>query len=223
MATQGSEGEVRAEKIRLMGLELGELHFLLWKDVTWLHIEWQEYRELFGKTESRIALMNETAPRFFVSLERVAFQDILLSLSRLADPPGTGGQQNLTFLRFPKLIHDTSLRKQCNSALDEFSVKSRFARDWRHRRYAHRELDHAAGAEAHPLAHASRASVEAALESARRVMNLLELHYQRNSVGYEHSIGSHGGVSSLLWFLDSGLEVDQRRRTDGTRWRPRYE
>jgi hypothetical protein len=206
-----------------MGAELGELHFLLWKDLTWLHIEWQEYKELFGKSESRIALMNDTAPQFFVSLDRVLFQDIVLSLSRLSDPPGTGGQQNLTLLRLPSLIRDAALRAQCNAALDDFSLKTQFARNWRHRRFAHRELDHATDAGAHPLAHASRVDIEAALTAARTAMNLLELHFQGNSVAYEYSSGSNGGASALLWFLDAGLEADQLRRAEGRRWRPRYE
>lgn len=167
--------------------------------------------------------MNATAPRFFWSLERVLRQDVVLSLSRLCDPPGTGGQQNLTFCRHPALIRDRGLQGQCNAVLDKYEAKAGFARDWRHRLYAHRDLDHAAGVAAHPLARVSRAAIEAALESARSLMNLLELHCHGGMTAYEYDAHGGGGAGSLLWYLHSGLEADERRRKDGTIWRPRYD
>ena len=89
MPTSHSEDDVKRTKIGAMGETVGELHFLLWKDLTWLHFEWRQYVELFGFHESRIAIMNESAPRFFWSLDRVLWQDILLSISRLSDPSAT--------------------------------------------------------------------------------------------------------------------------------------
>lgn len=50
MASESSEDEVRAEKVRAMGSELGELHFLLRKDLTWLHLEWQQYQDCSRST-----------------------------------------------------------------------------------------------------------------------------------------------------------------------------
>ena len=222
MATNSTETEIRDQKVAAMGQALGELHFLLWKDLSWLHLEWRQYRELFGIHESRIDLMNETAPRFFWSLERILWQDILLSLSRLSDPPGTGGQQNLTFRRFPRLVTDTQLRAKLDEALNVFEAKTQFARDWRHRRYAHRALTHAVDASANPLAHASRANVEEGLEAARGVMNLLEGHFQNGTVAYEHSSDGGGGASSLLWYLDAGRQAEERRHLMPESWRPRY-
>jgi hypothetical protein len=215
-----TEDDILNAKIAAMGSELGELHFLLWKDVTWLHFEWQEFRELFGTQESRIDLMNKTAPRFFSSLERVLWQDILLSLSRLIDPPGTGGQQNLTFGRLLPLVTPV-LRDRLVAALNEYEAKAAFAREWRHRRYAHRELSHAANSSANALAPGSRASVEDALASAGTLMNLLELEYQQSTIGYEHAWGSENGALALLEYLALGLQADDERGDLSPR-RPRF-
>jgi len=223
MAKTNSEDKIRQDKISAMGLELGELHFLLWKDLTWVHLEWKQYRELFGTSESRIDLMNKTAPRFFGSLERVLWQDVLLTLSRLSDPAGTGGQHNLTFRRLPEHINDLDLRKRFCDALDTYEKAAQFARDWRHRRYAHRELRHASDPKTHALAPASRASVEDALRAARDLMNLLEGEFQDGETAYDHGHDGGGGAVPLLHYLDSGLQADEERRSKHIKWRPSFE
>lgn len=171
MSQTSSEADVTAAKHAAMGETLGELHFLLWKDLTWLHFEWHEYRELLAATEERVALMNEVAPRFFWSLDRVLWQDTLLGLSRLGDPPGTGGQRNVTLRRLPPLLTGT-LRGNVNAALESFESRVAFARDWRHKRYAHREEQLAALPQAFAPKTATRLKVEDALDAASEVMNL---------------------------------------------------
>ncbi len=222
MSESLTEDEVRRRKIAAMGDELGELAFLLWKDVTWLHFEWREFRELFGVDGSRIDLMNKTAPRFFWALERVLWQDTLLGLARLMDGPGTGGQQNVTLRRLPKLVAPAVL-PALNSELDRCDRAVAFARDWRHRRYAHRDLSHAADAAGNPLKHASRQAVEDALDAIRGVMNVLESHYEDSSVMYNVGGPSLGGAYELLLHLDAGLEAEERRERElDVSWRPRF-
>src|ERR1700730_6623153 len=125
MATERTEAQIRNEKIAQMGLELGELHFLLWKDLTWLHFEWDQYFVLFGTDPSRVDVMNKAAPRFFWSLDRVLWQDILLALSRLSDPPGTGGQQNLTFLRLLRVLPNGDLRDEVERSISNYEKQSK--------------------------------------------------------------------------------------------------
>ena len=219
MPTTHTEDEIRAAKVAAMGPELGELHYLLWHDLTWLHFEWRQFVELFGIEDLRFQIMNESAPRFFWSLERVLWQDILLALSRLADPAATSGQQNLTFRRLLSALPAAGPRNELVTALDEFESKVGFARNWRHSRFAHRNLNHAAEPDAHPLAHASRSQVIAALQAATEVMNLIELQYQDATTRYEASFDSSGGASDLLLCLERGLHA---RRTDEERdelWR----
>lgn len=218
-----TEDDIRADKLATMGSELGELHFLLWKDVASLHFEWNQYVELFGTHPSRIDVMNAAAPQFFWSLERVLWQDILLSLSRLADPAGTGGQQNLTFRRLLPVLPDGGPRAALVSAVDEYERRSQFARNWRHSLFAHRAYDHASEPDAHPLTHASRASVLAALEAARDLMNLLEVYYQGSPTSYEDSLDPLGGAYDLLTCLDRGVQARLWATQPAGMWRASFQ
>jgi hypothetical protein len=204
-----------------MGDALGELHYLLWQDLAWLFFEWHEYRALYGTDPSRIDLMNSTARRFFWSLNRVLWQDILLGLSRLGDPTGTGGQQNVTFRRLVSLVR-VDLKDSLNASLDVFEAASRFARDGRDKRYAHRSYQHAAAPEVHPLALGSRAQVEEALRAAAATMNVVELAYQNSTTHYDLPGGADGGADSLLYYLDSGHEADTVREATHQHWHPRF-
>ena len=159
--------------------------------------------------------MNRAASRFFWSLERVLWQDTLLGISRLCDPSGTAGQRNVTMRRLPRLVVP-ELRTILEEELNEFESKAAFAREWRHKRYAHREERHAAAPETHQLPFASRQRVSDALAAASKVMNRVELHYHNMTTGYEHAGGAGGGGAySLLRVLDAGLLLDEQRKSRG--------
>jgi hypothetical protein len=222
MATVITEDEIRAAKLAAMGEALGEVHFLLWKDLTWLHFEWDQYAVLFGTDPSRVDVMNAAAPRFFWSLDRVLWQDILLGLSRLGDPPGTGGQRNLTFLRLLRVLPAEGPEDELLRAIDNYEKKSRFAREWRHALFAHRDLGYASDPDVHPLPEASRAGVIDALSAASEVMNVVELHYQESSTAYDMAHEPIGGGYDLLYYLDRGLHARETRGELEPFWDPRF-
>lgn len=222
MATEKTEAQIRDEKIARMGPELGDVHFLLWKDLTWLHFEWDQYVVLFGTDPTRVDVMNNSAPRFFWSLDRVLWQDVLLSLSRLADPPGTSGQQNLTFLRLVRVLPSDGPRDELERAIATYEKQSKFARDWRHKLFAHRELYHASDPDIHPVPFASRSSVIDALQAAASVMNVVELHYQDSTTAYAMAHESIGGGYDLLYYLDRGLHARENDENRDGFWDPRF-
>ncbi|HEV2085310.1 MAG TPA: hypothetical protein VGR09_09515 [Gemmatimonadales bacterium] len=198
------------------------MHFLLWHDLSWLHIEWAEFRELFGTKPSRIDLMNETAPAFFGQLQEVMLESVLLCLTRLTDPPRIGGHDNLTFLRLPRRVAGLTIQGAVHQALGHLIAATHFARDWRDRRLAHRDLGHALDPTAKPLAPASRADVEAALAAARELMGVTEVHFTNTTVRYEQVVRTTGGAWDLLYQLESGLEAVRARREGHVQWKPKY-
>lgn len=222
MTTEKNEDQIRQEKVAQMGQDLGEIHFLLWRDLTWLHFEWDQYFTLFGTNPSRIDVMNKAAPRFFWSLDRVLWQDILLSLSRLGDPAGTGSQKNLTFLRLLRVLPPNGPRSELESAIEEFEKAAKFARDWRHTLLAHRELYHATDPEINSLPHASRESVINALRAAAVVLNVVELHYQKSTTAYDMAHDSIGGAFDLIYLLDRGLHERESDEERDEFWEPRF-
>src|SRR5262249_36780520 len=155
--------QVRDNMVAAMPALLGELHYALHHEVAWLHVKWTDFRGLFARSPETIELLNAAAPAFFQELQRMMWEDVLLHLFRLTDPPQSVGHDNLTLQRLPKLISDQNLLSQVKPLVDRAVQRTKFARDWRNRRLAHKELPPPAGQPAQALAPASRQDVEGAL------------------------------------------------------------
>jgi hypothetical protein len=82
--------ESKRDHVNKMGEALGRQFAELWQEVAHLHAKWLEYVELFGSKPSRIDLLNRAAPAFFRTVQDVFWEDMLLHLSRLTDPPRSG-------------------------------------------------------------------------------------------------------------------------------------
>ena len=91
-----SAEESRLELIAAMGQELGELFDALSSELTWIHWQWHQFRVLFGTKESTIELLNEAAPVFFRAVQDVFFEETVLAIARIVDPPATAGKTNLS-------------------------------------------------------------------------------------------------------------------------------
>lgn len=208
-----SPEQVRDRSVAAMPTPLGEIHYALHNEVAWLHLKWKDFRALFGREQETIDLLNAAAPAFFHALQRMMWEDVLLHLCRLTDPPQSGRRDNLTVRRLPDLMPDANLQNQLRALVNDAKQNAEFARDWRNRRLAHRELPPTSGEVAQPLASASRQHVENALAAIRRTMNCIEQHYLDGPVSYENSIEALGGVASLLGRLRRGLDAEGGRRS----------
>jgi enoyl reductase-like protein len=147
--------QVRAQSAAKMGSPLGELYSDLYQQVASLRKKWRDFRALFDRDRETIDLLNATAPTFFYDLQRMMWEDLLLHLCRLTDPPKTRKYNNLTLARLPISIPSPGdLLDQVEKLVKDATQKTQFARDWRNRRLAHRELPTPSAAP--PAARASR-------------------------------------------------------------------
>jgi hypothetical protein len=55
--------ELLTAKREKMPAELADLHFQLGQDLSWLHIDWIEFKKIFAVSDRRVALLNATAGR----------------------------------------------------------------------------------------------------------------------------------------------------------------
>ena len=99
----------------------------------------------------------------------------------------------------------TNLAKQARDAAD-------FARDWRNRHLAHRDLALAVSDRAKPLSRASRENVGRALAGARAVLNKIESHYWQSKTAFEEAIPPSGDAESLAHFLQVAVDAEGQRR-----------
>lgn len=203
--------EAKLEYIKCMGKPLGKLFHALWQEVAWLHSKWAEYVELFGTKPSRIELLNEAAPLFFRIVQDSLWEDTILHIARLTDPPKSVGKDNLTIQAIPNLVNDPN-NAQAISNLIQIAVQaSDFCRDWRNRHIAHRDLKLAIEEGIVPLESASRKKVKKAIHSIAEVLNAVTQHYC-DSTSVFHIDGYPGGAASLLYVLDNGVKAERERR-----------
>lgn len=208
MSGTRSAEESKADHVAAMGTELGEFYSALWQELAWTHSKWAEYITLFGTSSARIDLLNQAAPRFFRTIQDSLWEDVLLHVARLTDSPRSAGKENLSIRRLPTLAvlaDETELSELVDRAVESAA----FARDWRNRRIAHRDLSLALGKPVESLAPASRQAVKGALKELVEVMNWLASKFLDSTTMYE----SHDpDAEALLYVLRDGLRHDAERR-----------
>ena len=210
MARNLTADEVREEHLASMGLHLGPVYHALWNEVAWLHAKWHEYKELYGEKPARLDLLNRAAGLFFRIVQDALWEDTLLHLARLTDPPRSAGKENLTVLRLSALVDDGGLREQLDALLTEAQLKTGFARDWRNRHIAHRDLAKALGEGAQPLAGASRKHVDDALRALAAVLNRVNTFYLKSELVFDVITPMTGSVA-LLSVVRDGLAAGEKR------------
>lgn len=212
MARYQNPDEVLAELKRTLGPDLAEVFHKLETDLVWLHMKWRQYRELYGTSQSRLDLLNESAPLFFRVVQDSVWEDTLLSVARLTDRTGDGSKRNLSICHLPDLVSDPSVRLELEASISLAIEAASFARDWRNRRIAHRDLNHALDPHATPLAAASRQRIEEALTALRNVLNTVNKRLRNTTFMFEPTGSTHSAVS-LLYVVRDGLDAQRAHET----------
>ena len=211
MGSHKSSEQLKKERLQVMGQELGSIYHVLYNEVSWIHAKWLQYRQLYAKSPKRIELLNEVSGFFFRVVQDVFWENVLLHLARLTDPPQSVGKANLTLLRLPPVIPESSLAEEVQNLVEVAVSESSFAREWRNRRLAHRDLALALDDGAKPLPGVSRQNVENSLAAFRDVLNQLSGHYLDTTISFEHFISYDDG-EALVYYLRLAAHTDKLRR-----------
>lgn len=210
MSRDMSPEDVKQHYITGLGADLGAYFHELYVEVAWLQDKWREFRELYGASSERIDVLNEAASHFFGIVHGVLWEDTLLHLGRLTDAPEMGKKKNLSLRGLPVLIVDEAFRVEISSLVELAVAKCAFARDWRNRYIGHRDLSHALDETAAPLAHASRLSVQEALDAVSAVIE--RVHEKFLGGGIDLRVpGTFGDALDLIRVLQEGLATQRAR------------
>jgi hypothetical protein len=180
-------------------------------EVVWLHGRWIIYRQLYGTSPDRIAVLNRAAGTFFNVLQTMMLHDVQLSLSKLGDPAGSGARKNLTLAAFVQQLRsnsESSLADKLDPLLDKFDAACTKLRHRRNKWIAHFDLSTMLSSKVQPLEGPSRSEIEDALAALRAFMNCVELHYLDSQTMYDHFILDQDG-DYLLTTLMQGLRYKQ--------------
>jgi hypothetical protein len=175
--------------------------------------KWNEHKELFEKGEARIEVLNKSASNFFYFLNKLLFEDAMLHLCRLTDPPQTKGHSNLTIMRLAEAIGHPELSANVRSASEQARDRCEFARKWRDKYLAHADLWTFQNKGASPLPEVLSRDIEEALSAADQALWSVEQYY-----GLPPTIVSHDpwGASSLVHCL--GRAAQAQEEEDRQRW-----
>jgi hypothetical protein len=193
--------------------QLHGLFQLLEKDLLWLQLMWQVYRQLFGTEPTYIDLMNETAHVVFGVFQDVLLDDVLLGLTRLTDPATTGRgrglKENLSLVRLVNLIDSAAYPEFAQQATQLLNNATQHCEDFhqlRNRRLAHRDLPTALNVHPEPLPGVSRLKVEEALIAIRNILREIAMHIDGVDRYYGEIFLAYGGGDALIECLKVAQE-----------------
>src|SRR5262249_1797846 len=113
-------------------------------------------------------------------------------------------------LNLSNLVNDPHTRSAIQAKLEIAKNNTKFCRDWRNRRIAHKDLDLAIDNGAKPLESATRISVRKALRAIADVLNEIDAVYL-DSETYFEGPSAIGGAVPFLYALDAGLRAQEQR------------
>jgi hypothetical protein len=180
------------EKLKAIDLEVRNLHF-----------KWKFFSQIFTDP-SRVAILNATAASFFQSVEDSMLLDILLSITRLTDPPKSVKRENLSFENLLQEIPNGSLCAQVVNLLSEIKQKTKDIKTWRDKKLSHNDLQKALGGFSLPPI--QKKDLTDSLALIPKIMNLIYGHFSDMEVKYEMCVTCQDG-DSLLFYLKYGLDA----------------
>jgi len=208
MSFTRAAAEVQKYYEQTMGDELGLVFYRLWNETAWLHAKWDAYVALFGTSPERIALLNQAAPMSAKLIQDSLWDDVLLHICSLTDPPGTSARENLTIEKFPALVQDTPIANKVEALLEDVRTRTKPLRVLRNKRISHRDLLIATGG-ADPLPEPSRDAVREALAALVSVLHVVESHFCQAETMYDAGAGFD--ATGLLYVLRDGLHFRAQR------------
>jgi len=115
--------------------------------VTFQYHDFKEFQTLFGGPERQYELLKKTAIDFFEDLFQMYIERIIQNISKLTDPPQTGGHQNFS------ICHIHGYFKNCPgycakgaealALIGDIEDKAKKLRAWRNKLINHYDFDYA--------------------------------------------------------------------------------
>jgi hypothetical protein len=204
-----TDDQVLKERIGILGEEFGSIFHFVYNETVWLNYKWIEFEELYGKKQSRIDLLNVSAPFFFFIVQKVLWDNIILGIARITDQSETFGKKNLTIQSIPAFVEDETFKETLNQSIKSILLKSSFCRTIRNKAIAHIDYDLFLNKTAYKIEESSRLKVKTVLQDIFHFINLIEIQYFNSETLFKLHFSDKGALS-LLHMLDDGLSERQR-------------
>jgi hypothetical protein len=177
-----------------------------------VHVYWGEFVEMFSTKQSRLEIMNESAPAFFHMLQGELGDSILLQLSRITDKAEIGKRRNLTIRNLPGLITDEPAHTEVQHLVDIAVEKTESCRAHRNRLIAHDDLILALQEEkAEGVLAPTKREISEALRAIAAVLRQVSLHLSDSDMMFDTGHPRVHGFVELLYVMRDGLKAREQR------------
>ncbi len=88
----------------MMSQNLKESYELIKDELIWDSLKWKIYKQIYGRDEETVELINEIAPGCFKIFQDALLNDVIMTLARLVDKSSTSNTKNLTLSRLLEII-----------------------------------------------------------------------------------------------------------------------
>ena len=201
------------------GTEFGAAFYSLQNDWTWGLMRINEFRELFGRAEDVELLNAITGGGLTWDIQSIFWDDLVLRVCRLTDPPSSGGKQNLSVTRLPEFCEDKkpALCDEVRRCVDTAVEKAKFARDRRNRLISHTDWARAM-APSDPLAPATLKQIASALDAVHAVLNAVSRGLLNTGIANRVDVPprARAFLCYARQLADSVKFIDTLIETDGT-------
>jgi hypothetical protein len=190
----------------------------LWDELVNLHHAWDQFLKLYAHSEDRVKVLNASARSFFAGLQRLLIRDVILSISRLTDPPRSLGKANLvlwSILDDQRLVDRPQLKEQLECEIREVRDMAGPVRKHRNTYIAH--LDHATavGTSVDPLPGVTRGLVDQLIARMEAAYHTYRSQLDETDVSFE--LSALGDVDQLASALEGGQQWREHERAERRR------
>ena len=158
-----------------------------------LNAEWavgftrlKEFERLFGERD-HVEVLNRIGGAFFADVQQILWDDLLLRITRLTDPPRIMSKENLTVQMIPEFCTSDDLRSRVEDQIAVAKNAAEFARAHRNKRISHRDLAYAVGDSELPST--TLALVQGALDAVYAVLKTVNMALRRMHLPLEDFSG----------------------------------
>jgi hypothetical protein len=171
-------------------------------DLVWAKHYVNQYKKLFLNGQKRIDFLNETAPGFFRDIQRMYWNEMVISVARLMDPYEQGRQgkyKNLSLQILTKLAKENQwvFEPEITDLIDKARKISEPAIIQRMKRVAHRDLPTAM--KRVTLDKVGINEIEEALSLAGKALNVVYWNLTDSSWSWDLIVGHDAG--ELIHYL----------------------
>jgi hypothetical protein len=204
---------------------LNQLFDVLDRDLTWLRIRWQMYEQLYASGALRIRLLNDSASTFFVDLQRILIDDMILGTCRMTDPAGSGKRRKATMKDLIRAVDEEDLGElsaRLRAQLRTIESINEPLRIHRNKRIGHRDRKTALEPKKNPLPNVTIKQIDGVLKEIGEFLHIFQLYFGDSSTIYD-SVTVPNDAEVLIERLKEGAVFNRMLRDDPITWYPKME